>query len=142
MQQTGHLPGTYIAYRPNVSHHSTTDSSELKTFPTPSSTVKDCHNWCAQYDEKWEKVEFIDPSTGYAVKNKQRQASRLSKTAIFTIYKRVLERRRLGAEATDLDYKTAKDHAKDYQKVNPQSNRIRSNPINRAVPGNPDRGGF
>ena len=117
MQQSGHLPGTYISYRPNISHHSETNRSKLETFPTPKASVKDCHNWCAQYDEKPEKVEIIDPKSGYAIKNGQRQASRLSKTAIFTIYKRVLEQRRLGAEATDLDYKTAKEHSKNYQKV-------------------------
>ena len=48
----------------------------------------------------------------------KRTASRLCKAAIFTIYRRVLKARRLGNETTDLNYKTAKEYAKDYQQVN------------------------
>ena len=120
MQQSGHLPGTYISYLPSVCFISPGNNrEEIKSFPVPRQTKNDfCFNWCGQYEDRPEKVETINPSSGYAVKNKQQCASRLSKVAIFTIYKRVLESRRLGRETTDFDYKTAKIHSKNYQKVN------------------------
>ena len=129
LQQSGNLPGTYISYRPNVCHYThvpTVGVSDREAFPSPSPSVKNyCYNWCAQYQcsktHEPQKLEVIDGCSGYAMKKTENGsvfcASRLSKTAFFTIYKRVLEKRRLGSEATDLVYKNAKDHAKDYQMV-------------------------
>ena len=48
---------------------------------------------------------------------KEKKASRLSKVALFTIFKRVLKKRRLGTEATETTYYRTKRHARDYQKV-------------------------
>ena len=133
LRQSGHLPGTYVAYRPNVSHHSVSDDHVVKAFPKASSECHLCHNWCRQYDEKPEKVESIvrgGDRAGYAIRQEQFKTSRLSKTALFSIYKRVLSARRLGAEATDIDYKTAKDHSKNYQKVS-YSERLLSDILTR-----------
>ena len=105
-QQSGYLPGTYVAYLPNVCFK---DGS----FPPPTAEISISANWCAQYSEVKEKVEKIDRNSGYS----ENRASRLCKVAIFTIYRRVLKARRLGNETTDLNYKTAKEYAKDYQQV-------------------------
>ena len=106
-----------IVFRPSATQVSKNDQFS-KPFPQADPSCGDCIEWCAQYKIKPEKVSNIDPSNGYMIRNQQLIASRLCKAALFKIFKRALDKRRLGTEATEITYKNSKRHSRTYQKVN------------------------
>ena len=70
-----------------------------------------------RFDKVLSQVKRIPPQRGYEIKpNGELYASRLCKMALFTIFKRVLEKRRLGGESTEAIYHKAKKLARDYRK--------------------------
>jgi len=79
--------------------------------------------WDGMYPDKPENVKKIRQSDGYELqieketKNIRRVTSRLSKKGLFTVYKKILQQRRLGQEATETTYAKTKRQARDYYKV-------------------------
>ena len=106
-----------IVFRPSATQVTKNDQFS-KPFPQADPSCGDCIEWCAQYKIKPEKVSNIDPTNGYMIKNQQLNASRLCKAALFKIFKRALDKRRIGMEATEITYKNSKRHSRTYQKVN------------------------
>jgi hypothetical protein len=72
--------------------------------------------WDRMYPDKPENVKKIRQSDGYELQIDRRATSRLSKLALFTVYKRILNQRRLGREATETTYAKTKRQARDYYK--------------------------
>ena len=80
--------------------------------------------WLISFSSIFFPVYFIDftklkdKQTRDMIKNQQLNASRLCKAALFKIFKRALDKRRIGMEATEITYKNSKRHSQTYQKVN------------------------
>ena len=89
----------------------------------PNSNETVSLEWDAMYNPKPDHVKNIRHEDGYEIlldkdtKKLIKRASRLTKIALFTVYKRVLQQRGLGGEDTEITYYKTKRQARNYQKV-------------------------